>query len=314
MARTFLLGFLLTIVIGLASATSVHAQERVPVRGATYNGLLTDTTGECSRGNLTIGPGISFLTSEYGSRITGIGLTGLSYSALSFVPESYTIIVNIPVDDSGSFNQDFSQFGVDTQIEGRFEETNLSGSLRASVGGVTECEGTFVAQASVPRRYEGPFSGPIESRDDCGGGTIALTRSADLLSITKMSVEGFRVDGDVVSGSANFAPNTARISDDTGVFDWVYFSATGGMYEIAASGSFPAPWQLNGAVVVSPSSCGMMPFTGIPLPSTGPGLPPVGFGSGPPSRGAGLWLELLLAMGGAILLATGVAISGRRAP
>lgn len=312
MARTLLLGVLFTIVVGLASATSVHAQERVPVRGATYNGLLTDATGECSRGNLTIGPGISFLTSEYGSRITGIGLTGLSYSALSFVPESYTITVNIPVDDNGSFNQDFSQFGVDTQIEGRFEGTTLSGSLRSSVSGVTECEGTFFAQASVPRRYEGPFSGPIETREDCGGGRISITRSTDLLSITKMSVEGFHAGEDVVSGSANFAPNTARISDDTGVFDWVYFSATGGAYEIAASGTFQ-PWsQVTGAVVVSPSACGMVPFSIYPLPSTGPRLPSVGFGSGPPSRGAALWLALLLAVGGAILLATGAAISHQR--
>lgn len=310
MARlSWLLGAVALVL--LLDVGSVGAQERVPVPGAVYSGRITDQTGECSRGVLTVGEDIQFGISDYGSAIRSIGLTGLTYANLLFTPSSYTLSVYIPVADDGSFNQDFSQFGVSVHIEGRFEGTTMAGSFRAAVGGTTECEGTFSAQTQVPERRETTFSGTIDAGDGCGGGTISITRSADLLSVTRIAVEGFQADGRTFAGAATFDEGTVPIDPETGSFGWAYFSGREPGQEIAVSGIF-SPYQLSGAVTVSPSTCGPVRFTTYIGGRGGPGLPATGSGPSPSStEPAGWWLLAAAALGLAAL-ATGLALSRRR--
>ena len=138
----------------------------------------------------------------------------------------------------------------------------------------------------------------------CGGGTYALTRSADLRSITSVAVQGFQAGDQVFSGSGTFPPGAVPIDPERGSFQ-VYFPGREPGQEITVSGNFalgpeydPA-FALGGvSFAVSPSMCAQLGL-GPPLP--GGGLPETGQGASRSSAAPLLWLGAAAALIGSFL-------------
>ncbi len=292
-----------TVGLGAVIATTVlvHAQDVVPAHGATYAGTLTT----CQAPTFSLGQPFSIRTAEYGSKIVDITVNDITLAS-QLVP-SVDVPVDIPVATDGSFTADFSPFGasfITSHVDGRFVGTSVSGAYRLTINGES-CAGTLQAQL-VPRvRHESTFSGQIALANGCGGGTFSIIRSPDLLSITKISVDGVVAGGQTFSGSATFPEGTVPIDPSSGAFGWVYFADNQPGQEIALSGSFDGAGSVRGALTASPSSCGQIAF---PASTTRGGLLP-NTGTGPNAASSALrLLEAIAAALGLALLATGLAI------
>ena len=316
MRRVHVVGALVVLLApGLFLATGVPpstAQEPVPAPGGVYSGRLIDATGECSRGSFTLGEEFSLVIAEYGATIQSIGVTGLTLLPLLSGPTSYNVPTAIPVAPDGSFDHDFSPGGLaQVHFEGRFQGTSVSGSFRVDAADEV-CEGTFQAELVPVVRQETTFEGPLPLVDGCGGGSFFVARAADLLSITRISIEGFVANGQTFSGSATFDEGTVPISPDTGAFDWVYFPGREPGQEIAMSGRF-FQGNIRGWVTASPSTCGPVDLDeSLSLPSIcrgGAGLPAVGTGPAAGSGAAVRWEHIAVALG---LLALGAAFATAR--
>lgn len=311
-------------IISLIGVTSgfERALAQSPQPSAYYAGMLTP----CNTGTFTLGSDFSVLTAGTGSRITNLHVTGVSITSVLPGALDLDIPVDIPVAADGSFIADFSPLSltsgpivVTSHLEGRFQGTSLSGSFSVTING-SSCDGTFQAQLTQPPPPPTPappqeqtFSANIPLVNGCGGGALSITRSAGLLSITKVTVEGFVANGRTFSGAGTFAQGTVPIDPNTGAFGWVYFPGQGPGQEIALTGTF-FQVSVEGLVTVSPSTCSPVGFNAYSFTVGtflgGPGLPSTGSGPSSKSR-AGLALELGAAALGLVALGAGLALRQR---
>lgn len=325
MQRTLVFGAAaLVLVFSLVLALSPYlsptfAQERVPALGGVYEGTLT---GECSRGTITTAEEFSLATADYGAMIVILHMPGVSLPPPLTSPTAADWPVNVSVANDDSFSASFLLSGVvSVHLEGRFQSTRVSGSYRASASGKV-CEGTFQARLVATQQAEATFQAEIEFADGCGGGSITIARAADLLSITRISVQGFVAGDRTFSGSTRFDAGTVPIDPDTGSFGWAYFPGSEPGQEIAISGSFVSRiWvgylgYVRGQVTVSPSTCGargfISPASAPPPVGGGPRLPRSGTGPANGSSAALRW-ELVVAVLGLVALGAGLVAHRRRA-
>ncbi len=97
------------LVVALWPA-AVGAQTPPTIPGGTYSGVGVDTSGSCSEGALAIGEEISFLLNDQGTMIVSMNVTDLR-TPLGDVA-SLAIPVSIPIDEDGSFSDDFDPLNV----------------------------------------------------------------------------------------------------------------------------------------------------------------------------------------------------------
>ncbi|MCH8949950.1 MAG: hypothetical protein IIB87_06195 [Chloroflexi bacterium] len=221
---------------------------------------------------MAIGEEISFLLNDQGTMIVSMNVTDLTTPLGDFA--SLAIPVSIPIDEDGSFSDDFDPLNVGLamiHLEGQFEGDVMSASFSVEVGGIVECAGTVTAQgAPPPPRPPTTFSGSIEPAErNCGNGGISVTVSGDGLSVIGLEIEEFSVHGASASGSATFAEGTVPIAED-GSFGWVYFPGSELGQEIAVIGTVRFA-TVSGAVTFSPSTCGAVPFVSVNPLSLGQG-------------------------------------------
>ncbi len=283
-----------------------------PIGGGVYNGRFVDTTssGTCSGGVFTVGEEFSLEITDYGFVIKTISLK-VTYGDLLPGPAMFPFAAAVPVAAVGSFNDDLSfGLGLTIHVEGQFKGDGVSGSLRAEINDVLECEGTFSAVGRPPEPDVHTFLGTIAEEGACGGGQISITRAGDRQSVLAVNIENFRVEGELVSASAHFDPGTVPISPEFGIFS-AYFPTGRPGEEIAISGDMDELYGiLSGVIEVTPSTCGGVRYTThlIARPSGGgPSFP--GVGAGPEARSALGWpWALVTAAFGLSALATGLAL------
>ena len=286
---------------------AIGAQTPPTIPGGIYHGTGVDTVGGCSEGELTVGEKSSLVLNDDGTMIIAWIVNDLTTPMGDFA--SLSIPVSIPIDDDGSFSGDFDPYNlglVVVHLEGQFEGDTVTGRFSATGTDELDCAGTFSGEgAPPPPRPPSTFSGSIEpSANGCGNGGISVTVSGDGLSVIGLEIEGFSVHGASTSGSATFAEGTVPIAEN-GSFGWTYFPGSEPGQEIAVIGSVRFA-TISGAVTVSPSTCGAVPFAGVNPSSLGQG------GTGPMS-GSGLPFVSALAVGaiGVAGLAIGAAVRRR---
>ncbi len=281
--------------LALAFVSTAAAQSGNTIPGGIYIGTAS---GDCQGGVITVGPEIKLHLNDHGTRITTFTVTDLVTPLGDF--DRLGIPVDIPINEDGSFDDEFDPLNVGlalVRLGGQFEGDSVSGSLSVDVDGSVQCSGTFTMQGSPPpERPPVTYFGTIEIVDrDCGGGDIDLTVSGSRISVSAILVRNLDVHGTPARGAATFAESTVPLSED-GSFGWTYFPGEEAGQEIAVIGTVSYA-SISGAVTVSPSECGAMPFAGRSPMSLGQG------GTGPESETipASLWLALLAAVGAALL-------------
>ena len=301
---SLVIAFVLLVVVLWPAAIGAQTSHTIP--GGTYSGVAVDTSGGCSEGELTIGEEFSFLLNDHGTMIVSMNVTDLTPPLGDF--GSLAIPVSIPIDENGSFSDDFDPLNVGlalVHLEGQFEGDTMSASFSVEVGGIVECAGTVTAQGTPPPpRPPTTYSGSIEPAErSCGNGGISVTVSGDGLSVIGLEIEDFSVHGAATSGSATFAEGTVPIAED-GSFGWAYFPGSEPGQEIAVIGTVRFA-TISGAVTFSPSTCGAVPFVSVNPSSLGQG------GSGAMSD-SGVSLGWALAAGAFGVASLAIGAAGRR--
>ncbi len=137
-------------------------------------------------------------------------------------------------------------------------------------------------QAQVGRIHFGSIDVVDEN---CGGGTIDVSQSADGMSIVLVAVDQTKADGSPISGTGVFDPGAVPIGADSSfstTFDASDVPTPDGVsppngvagHTITVTGTFTGD-TVTGTVNVSPSNCGNVPFSAQTPPTEAP-PPPAG--------------------------------------
>lgn len=258
----------LLAAIALFAATA-FAQTAGPALGGSYFGAFDGEGKGCSSGSVYAGPETGLDVNPDGTIIIGLVLTDLVIPTGSF--DRLSVPINVPISEDGSFDDTFDPGNLGLTIihvDGRFDGESVSGNFSSTPPDGPGCAGTFTMEwvPPPPRTYRGTIG---SSESGCGNGGIAVTVSGDRLSVIEIAVDDVDVNGAPLSASATFADGTVPVAEE-GSFGWVYFPGDESGQEVAVLGSVGLA-RLSGAVTVSPSTCGAMPFFSAVPTSLGQG-------------------------------------------
>ncbi len=255
--RTGILALVGAVGLALALVSTATAQDGNTIPGGLYIATTTESTG-CDEGDIITSGGFSLRLNPQGTRVVEI-LAHEVYFQGTLLGRPFSIQADAPIASDGTFSGEISLPPITIEAEGRFEGDTVSGTFTVRLDGVLECAGSFTGRGEPPS-LSGPFLvGEIERDGDCGGGRVQLTISSNLESVQAVSVINLLVHGEPTSGSGGFHLGSIPIEED-GSFGWTYFPGSELGQEIALLGTLTMPPRVTGAVTVSPSECGALPF------------------------------------------------------
>jgi len=314
MLRPFvpIVGALLAAVVLFAAAAL--AQTAGPVLAGSYIGTFNGEGKGCNQGSVYAGPETGLEVNSAGTIIIGLLLTDLVTPMGDY--GSITIPIDVPISEDGSFNQTFDPLSLGftiLHVDGQFDGESVSGNFSSTPPDGPGCAGTFTMEwvPPPPRTYRSLVG---ISEGGCGGGGIGVTVSRDGLSVIEIDVNAGDADRLSFSGTASFDEGSVPVAEG-GSFGWVYFPGSEPGQEIAVLGRVDSG-RLTGAITLSPSTCGAIPFVSAAPPALrgpldgrgGPGyLPDTGSG-GPAAASASLGWALAAGAFGFAALAAGAAL------